>query len=89
MTSDRDFPGFAVACGEEGSDPLVQHEGNVVRVDQYRASGHLQHLDDDLAGHRCVGGYLGAAQAGAGRGRLQTAPASSSKAAATVSPAGA
>ncbi len=44
-----DFPSFAVACGEEGSDPLVLHEGQVVRVDQYRASGHLEHLDRDLA----------------------------------------
>jgi hypothetical protein len=43
-----DFPSFAVACGEEGSDPLVLHEGRVVRVDQYRASGHLEHLDRDL-----------------------------------------
>ncbi|HNE37191.1 MAG TPA: family 1 glycosylhydrolase [Microthrixaceae bacterium] len=44
-----DFPAFAVACGEEGSDPLVLHEGRVVRVDQYRASGHLERLDADLA----------------------------------------
>ena len=47
--SDMDFPAFAVACGEEGSDPLVLHEGQVVRVDQYRASSHLEHLDSDLA----------------------------------------
>ncbi|MBK6856565.1 MAG: family 1 glycosylhydrolase [Microthrixaceae bacterium] len=44
-----DFPAFAIACGEEGSDPLVLHEGRVVRVDQYRASGHLERLDADLA----------------------------------------
>ncbi len=43
-----DFPSFAVACGEEGSDPLVLHEGRVVRVDQYESSGHLEHLDRDL-----------------------------------------
>lgn len=48
MMSDMDFPEFAVACGEEGSDPLVLHEGQVVRVDQYRASAHLEHLDADL-----------------------------------------
>lgn len=49
MMSNMDFPAFAVACGEEGSDPLVLHEGRVVRVDQYRASGHLERLDADLA----------------------------------------
>ncbi len=49
MMSDMDFPEFAVACGEEGSDPLVLHDGQVVRVDQYRASAHLEHLDADLA----------------------------------------
>lgn len=49
MSPGLDFPAFAVACGEEGSDPLVLHEGQVVRVDQYRASSHLEHLDSDLA----------------------------------------
>lgn len=49
MMSNIDFPAFAIACGEEGSDPLVLHEGRVVRVDQYRASGHLERLDADLA----------------------------------------
>jgi len=44
-----DFPSFAVACGEEGSDPLVLHEGRMSRVDQYGASGHLERLDRDLA----------------------------------------
>ena len=44
-----DFPDFAVASGEEASDPLVLHEGRVVRVDQLGASGHLDRLDDDLA----------------------------------------
>ena len=44
-----DFPSFAVACGEEGSDPLVLHEGRTVRVDQYADSSHLEHLDRDLA----------------------------------------
>lgn len=44
-----DFPAFAVACGEEGSDPLVLHEGREVRVDEYAASQHLELLDSDLA----------------------------------------
>lgn len=43
------FPDFAVACGEEASDPLVLHDGNLVRVDQLAASGHLDHRDADLA----------------------------------------
>lgn len=43
------FPDFAVACGEEGSDPLVIHDGKVVRVDQFAASGHLVRLEEDLA----------------------------------------
>lgn len=44
-----DFPDFAVACGEEASDPLVLHDGRVVRVDELGASGHLDRLDGDLA----------------------------------------
>lgn len=43
------FPDFAVACGEEASDPLVLHEGEEVRVDELAASGHLERMDDDLA----------------------------------------
>jgi hypothetical protein len=43
------FPAFAVACGEEGSDPLVVHGGRTVRVDEFTASGHLDRLDADLA----------------------------------------
>lgn len=43
------FPDFAVACGEEASDPTVWHEGAVVRVDQLAASEHLAHQDADLA----------------------------------------
>lgn len=43
------FPAFAVACGEEASDPLVLHEGEVVRVDELAASDHLAHQDEDLA----------------------------------------
>lgn len=45
----RIFPDFAVACGEEASDPLVLHDGSVVRVDQLAASGHLERQDEDLA----------------------------------------
>lgn len=45
------FPTFAVACGEEGSDPLVAHDGRVVRVDEFAASRHLEpaQQDADLA----------------------------------------
>ena len=51
----NDFPAFAVACGEEGSDPLVRHEGRMVRVDQLAASGHLERLDGDLADVAALG----------------------------------
>lgn len=43
------FPSFAVACGEEGSDPLVVHEGRQFRVDEFAASGHYDRIDHDLA----------------------------------------
>jgi beta-glucosidase len=49
------FPAFAVACGEEGSDPLVLHDGQEVRVDEYAASGHLDRLDADLADVAALG----------------------------------
>jgi hypothetical protein len=42
------FPAFAIACGEEASDPLVLHEGRTVRVDELAASGHLARQDEDL-----------------------------------------
>jgi hypothetical protein len=45
----RSFPRFAVACGEEASDPVVRHEGRYVRVDELAASGHLERQDADLA----------------------------------------
>jgi len=45
----QDFPTFAVACGEESSDPTVLHEGELVRVDELAASDHLARQDDDLA----------------------------------------
>lgn len=44
-----DFPDFAWSVGEEGSDPLVVHEGRTVRVDELAASGHLDRLEADLA----------------------------------------
>jgi hypothetical protein len=44
-----DFPDFAVACGEEGSDPLVTHDGETVRIDEFASSAHFNHMDDDLA----------------------------------------
>lgn len=50
-----DFPAFAVSCGEEGSDPLVLHEGRTIRVDEYAASGHLEHLDQDLGDVAALG----------------------------------
>ncbi|MCB0976899.1 MAG: family 1 glycosylhydrolase [Acidimicrobiales bacterium] len=43
------FPPFAVACGEEGSDPLVLHGGREVRVDEFAASGHYDRVENDLA----------------------------------------
>lgn len=49
------FPDFAVACGEEASDPTVLHDGHVVRVDELAASGHLAHQDDDLAAVASLG----------------------------------
>jgi beta-glucosidase/6-phospho-beta-glucosidase/beta-galactosidase len=45
----RTFPAFAVACGEEASDPTVLHEGAVVRVDELAASDHLARQNEDLA----------------------------------------
>lgn len=45
----RSFPDFAVACGEEASDPVVLHGGREVRVDELVASGHLERQDADLA----------------------------------------
>ena len=49
------FPDFAVACGEEGSDPIVLHDGELVRVDEFAASGHLARQDGDLAAVRDLG----------------------------------
>jgi hypothetical protein len=55
MTVMVEFPDFAVACGEEASDPTVLHDGSVVRVDELSASAHLQHQDADLAAVRALG----------------------------------
>ena len=49
------FPDFAVACGEEASDPTVLHDGAIVRVDELAASGHLDRLDTDLADVAALG----------------------------------
>jgi hypothetical protein len=49
------FPAFAIACGEEASDPLVLHDGRVVRVDELAASGHLERQDDELAAVAALG----------------------------------
>jgi hypothetical protein len=49
------FPDFAVACGEEASDPRVLHAGSVVRVDELTASAHWQHQDADLAAVAALG----------------------------------
>lgn len=49
VSADGRFPDFAVACGEEASDPTVIHDGREVRVDELAASGHLDRQDQDLA----------------------------------------
>lgn len=46
---ERPFPQFAVACGEEASDPWVWHGGQMLRVDELAASGHIARRDKDLA----------------------------------------
>ena len=49
LTRVEEFPDFAVACGEEASDPTVFHNGSLVRVDELAASKHLERQDEDLA----------------------------------------
>jgi beta-glucosidase/6-phospho-beta-glucosidase/beta-galactosidase len=49
------FADFAVACGEEASDPVVSYEGADVRVDELARSEHLAHQDDDLASVAALG----------------------------------
>jgi beta-glucosidase len=46
--SEDEFPDFAWAVGEEGSDPLVLSDGVPYRQDQFAQSGHYSHIDDDL-----------------------------------------
>jgi hypothetical protein len=53
--ADKTFPDFAVACGEEASDPTVLHDGRVVRVDELAASDHLARQDEDLAAVASLG----------------------------------
>lgn len=55
MTGHPEFPAFAVSSGEEGSDPIVFHDGGLVRVDEYAMSGHFTHQDRDLADVAAVG----------------------------------
>jgi hypothetical protein len=55
VVSGGDFPAFAVAVGEEGSDPWVHHDGRLVRVDEYACSGHLDRMDADLADVAALG----------------------------------
>lgn len=55
MTTYPEFPAFAVASGEEASDPWVLHEGEVVRVDELALSGHLERQDGDLADVAALG----------------------------------
>ena len=45
----RPFPDLVVSVGEEGSDPIVSHEGRDHRVDEYALSGHLARMNGDLA----------------------------------------
>lgn len=50
-----EFPEFAWGCGEEGSDPLVLHEGREIRVDEFALSGHFEQRDSDLAAVASLG----------------------------------
>ncbi len=49
------FPEFAVAVGEEGSDPVVLRDGAPYRHDQYAASGHYEAMERDLAAVAALG----------------------------------
>lgn len=42
------FPDFAVAVGEEGSDPVVDCAGADFRHDQFAQSGHTERMEQDL-----------------------------------------
>ena len=49
------FPDFAWAVGEEGSDPLVLADGVPYRQDQFAQSDHYSHVDDDLGSIAALG----------------------------------
>lgn len=44
----REFPDLLVSVGEEGSDPIVTHDGGDHRVDEFARSGHLERMAADL-----------------------------------------
>lgn len=46
---------FHWMVGEESSDPVVWYEGRFVRVDQMESTGHLLHMEQDLAAIRSLG----------------------------------
>ncbi len=48
MAEDATFPDFVWSIGEEGSDPIVMRQGERYRQDQFAASGHDQHVAEDL-----------------------------------------
>ena len=49
MTTAADgFPEFAIAVGEEGSDPIVDCAGTDFRHDQFAQSGHTERMERDL-----------------------------------------
>ena len=49
MVDEHPFPDFVWSIGEEGSDPIVMRRGERFRQDQFAASGHDKHLEQDLA----------------------------------------
>lgn len=46
---------FHWMVGEENSDPVVWYQGRQVRVDQMQTTGHMRHMEDDLATIRSLG----------------------------------
>jgi len=52
------FPDFAFAVGEEGSDPIVDRDGQRWRHDQFRDSGHYERMQQDLADVAGLGVHL-------------------------------
>lgn len=49
------WPEFVWSVGEEGSDPIVDVDGQPFRHDQYRQSGHYDHMADDLGSIAALG----------------------------------